>query len=325
MENITYANVSVQMNTASDGSLGRHAFLTSQPYVAVSCIIIQAVASLAGTFGNVLILFVIATKSELRNKMESTFIANLALSDMYVTLIAGPMSLLAKIEGEQFFENIPNLCKIVASLCTISCVTSLMTISIMSTNRYFFICENAFYSKIFTRKSCIAMCVSVYFVGTALVLLNTLGIGDHGFDQKSLECIWDRMATYPYTIVFSIVLVWIPSIISGINYLRIYLFVRAHRQKLIKNSIYSIGNMTQLKSVQLAKTLFIIYAVFVTCWAPYALLIVVDTKDTFPHESYIRIKPEQQHFRRWKQAGLEYDREKLDVQNRYNVELLMAK
>ncbi|WAR32005.1 LOW QUALITY PROTEIN: MTR1A-like protein [Mya arenaria] len=270
MENITYANVSVQMNTASDGSLGRHAFLTSQPYVAVSCIIIQAVASLAGTFGNVLILFVIATKSELRNKMESTFIANLALSDMYVTLIAGPMSLLDRrqslhdilrdITNDDFNDEYKQ---------------------VLLHMRKCFLQQNLYQEKLYRHV--------LYFVGTALVLLNTLGIGDHGFDQKSLECIWDRMATYPYTIVFSIVLVWIPSIITGINYLRIYLFVRAHRQKLIKNSIHSIGNMTQLKSVQLAKTLFIIYAVFVTCWAPYALLIVVDTKDTFPHEVHIYI------------------------------------
>ncbi|XP_052777344.1 melatonin receptor type 1B-B-like [Mya arenaria] len=282
-------NISDQISSAADGYFGRHEFITTQPAVAVPCVIILSVASLLGTFGNVLILYVIATKSRLRNKMESTFIASLAISDLYVTLIADPMSLVAKVEGEDFFEKVPGLCETVASLCTISCVTSLLTIAMMSMNRYFFICANDIYRKIFTRKRCIAICVSVYFVGTTLVLLNTAGVGDHGFDTKSLECIWDRMATYPYTVIFSIVLVWIPAIIIGACYLRIYMFVRTHRLRLKEARKHLGGNQTPLKSYHLAKTLFVIYIVFITCWAPYALLMVADFKDTFAHEVHVYI------------------------------------
>ncbi|WAR23628.1 MTR1A-like protein, partial [Mya arenaria] len=229
-------NISDQISSAADGYFGRHEFITTQPAVAVPCVIILSVASLLGTFGNVLILYVIATKSRLRNKMESTFIASLAISDLY-----------------------------------------------------FFICANDIYRKIFTRKRCIAICVSVYFVGTTLVLLNTAGVGDHGFDTKSLECIWDRMATYPYTVIFSIVLVWIPAIIIGACYLRIYMFVRTHRLRLKEARKHLGGNQTPLKSYHLAKTLFVIYIVFITCWAPYALLMVADFKDTFAHEVHVYI------------------------------------
>lgn len=159
-----------------------------------------------------------------------------------------------------------------------------MTIGLMSFNRFFYICVHSKYERIFTKRKCICMCISLYFVGGFLVLLNAADVGDHGFDHKSLECIWDRMATYPYTVVFSITLVWIPSVIIGACYLKIYLFVRAHGKRMREQNMKS-----GTRSFHLAKTLFIIYAVFITCWAPYALLIVLDTDNTFPHEVHVCI------------------------------------
>ncbi|XP_060589642.1 melatonin receptor type 1B-B-like [Ruditapes philippinarum] len=265
----------------------RHQFIITEPWLAIPCIIILLIASVAGTFGNMLTLVVIATKSRQRNA-ESIFIANLAISDLYVTILAQPMSIVAKVEGEEFFESVPKLCQAIASMCTISCVTSLMTIGLMSLNRYIYICVNKHYEHIFTKKKCILMCMSVYFVGILLVSLNGAEIGDHGYDRKSIECIWDRMATYPYTIVFSIALVWIPSFIIGCCYFKIFLYVTSHNKRMREQQILG-ERKNNLKSFRLAKTLFIIYAVFFTCWAPYALLIVLDSNDDFPYESHLII------------------------------------
>lgn len=115
-------------------------------------------------------------------------------------------------------------------------------------------------------------------------MLNTADIGDHGFDRKSLECIWDRMATYPYTVVFSITLVWIPAIIIAACYFRIYVYVRAHGKRMRVSN-----KKMKCKSFHLAKTLFIIYVVFITCWVPYAILIVADVNNTFAHEIHLYI------------------------------------
>ena len=112
----------------------------------------------------------------------------------------------AKIEGEEFFDRIPGLCRTIASICTISCVGSLGTIAILSFNRYVFICQNKFYHKIFKKATCTGMCLCLYAIGTLLVLLNLAGVGGHSFDRKSLDCIWDRMVTYVYTVVVSVAL-----------------------------------------------------------------------------------------------------------------------
>ena len=200
----------------------------------------------------------------------------------------------AKLEGEQFFERFPRLCQIIASLCTISCVTSLMTIAMMSLNRYVFVCQKEYYRKIFSKKNCVIISVSLYSVGLTLVLLNLTGIGDHSFDRKSLECIWDRMASYSFTVVFSVTLVWIPCLVIGICYLRMYLFVRQHSRKMAEafNAQKTISQkqptMRRLK-LQVFKSMFIIYVVFIICWAPYALIMVIDINNTFSHEAHIYI------------------------------------
>ena len=202
----------------------------------------------------------------------------------------------AKLEGEHFFDRTPKLCQIIASICTISCVTSLMTIAMMSLYRYIFVCHNRHYSKIFSTKKCVGLCCAIYCIGITLVVLNQAGIGDHSFDRKSLECIWDRMATYPYTVVFSVTLVWIPCLVIGFCYLRIFLFVRRQSQIMASYRAKTPGTGANEPpsahgnmQLDVAKTLFLVYAVFVTCWTPYALIMVIDANDTFPHEAHVII------------------------------------
>ena len=200
----------------------------------------------------------------------------------------------AKLEGEYFFDSVPKLCQVIASMCTISCVTSLMTISLMSLNRYVFICKQEYYGKVFTQRNSIIMCMSVYCIGLVLVLLNQAGIGDHSFDRKSLECIWDRMATYAYTVVFSVTLVWIPSLVIGICYLKVFLFVRNHSKKMDEIGNRKSGTKRKPSTrrnlrLQVFKTMFIIYIVFVSCWAPYALIMIIDAHNTFPYELHVII------------------------------------
>ena len=198
----------------------------------------------------------------------------------------------AKLEGEHFFDRTPRLCQIIASMCTISCVTSLMTIAMMSLNRYIYLCHNSNYDRIFTKRSCILICVSLYSVGLTLVLLNQAGIGDHSFDRKSLECIWDRMATYPFTVVYSIMLVWVPCLVIGVCYFRIYLFLRGHALKMrkVRDRKSNLDSETNRNlQTQVIKSMFIIYTVFAICWAPYALIMVIDVNDSFSHEAHVVI------------------------------------
>ena len=73
----------------------RHEFLRQNPWTSIPIIIVLSLASLGGTFGNVLTLITVALCKEVRN-VESIFIVNLALSDLCVTAVANPMSILGE-------------------------------------------------------------------------------------------------------------------------------------------------------------------------------------------------------------------------------------
>ncbi|XP_070192332.1 D(2) dopamine receptor B-like, partial [Littorina saxatilis] len=125
--------------------------------------------------------------------------------------------------------------RVIGYLCTMSCVGSLMSLSIMSLNRYVLICHHALYRVVFTARKCGLYCVLVYLFGFFLISFNFYGIGDHSFDYRSYECVWDRMASHDFTIVFSIVLVWVPMGVTGLAYGRTYCYVHKVRSAVTKN------------------------------------------------------------------------------------------
>ncbi|XP_069142045.1 melatonin receptor type 1B-B-like [Argopecten irradians] len=318
MDNYT-TTTELAVDFHSDQILERHQFLLDSPGLAIPCIIVLTSASVVGTFGNVLVIIAVATQKALQNK-ESIFVVNLAMSDLYITTVADPMGIVAKLEGEQFFDSIPGLCRTIASICTVSCIVSLGSIACLSFNRYIHICHNHQYNRIFTSRNCVIICCALYVVGITMVCLNFAGIGDHTFDRKSLECIWDRMATFPYTVVFSVTLVWVPVLVTGISYIKLYMFVLESQKRLQQHSRQPITTVSTSvttdavtnertkpnqeenipaplplqkksvrKSLHLARTIFVVYAVFSTCWIPFAVLMVVDTHNTFSHVLHLFI------------------------------------
>lgn len=94
---------SISSGSMSDGEINdklyydRYEFLLQKTPYAVPVVTVLAIATVTGTFGNILILTVACSKKFWR-KVEARFIVNLALTDLYVTLIADPMSLV----GETF-------------------------------------------------------------------------------------------------------------------------------------------------------------------------------------------------------------------------------
>ena len=77
------------------GAFGKHEFIRTKPWTAIPVIVILSVASFVGTAGNILTLLAIASNKKLRNA-EMIFIVNLAISDLYVTAIADPLSIVGK-------------------------------------------------------------------------------------------------------------------------------------------------------------------------------------------------------------------------------------
>ena len=80
----------------TNGIFAKHEFISSYPWTAFPTVLFLFSACFTGTFGNILILLAVLTYKEVRT-VESMFIVNLACSDLYVTMIADPMSIVGKL------------------------------------------------------------------------------------------------------------------------------------------------------------------------------------------------------------------------------------
>ena len=194
------------------------------------------------------------------------------------------------VKGKEFFEKRPMLCDVAATICLGACVTALLSIGGVSFNRCIHICHTHLYHTIFGLRANILMCVMFWILGFAFSLPGLVGWTDNVYDHKMLECIWDRTNSLSYTIFFSGLVVFTPTLIIAASYLRIFTFVQASKKTvagICQNPDYI--SKSRAASIRVARTLFIIFAIFVFCWAPYALLVLIDFQDRAPPEVHLYI------------------------------------
>jgi len=129
------------------------------------------------------------------------------------------------------------LCTTAASLCIISCIVSMMTIALIGVNRYLYVCWHATYHTIFTRRRTTVALISTWVVGVALDLPNHLGWSSHWFDTKTQKCLWDRTVAYHYTILFVVVGMLLPFLITIICYWRIFAHIRIVKQRILRTQL----------------------------------------------------------------------------------------
>lgn len=91
-------NETVVTPAAGSRVFDRYEFVSESPAVGVLVLIVLIVASVVGGFGNLLIL-VSLWKSKTMKSLECIFIGNLAISDLYVTMVADPMSIVGKFSN----------------------------------------------------------------------------------------------------------------------------------------------------------------------------------------------------------------------------------
>ena len=158
------------------------------------------------------------------------------------------------------------------------------------------------YRNIYSRKRTLCYCFGLWGFAILLDLPNWLGWGGHTFGLKEMGCTFDRMANYSYSIFLATTSIAVPMLTVFAAYLTICLYVRHSRNVLQRvagsQNVRIKGNLTQSKNydrkssvkkddLQMAFTLFLTFLVFVICWSPYFIAVVVDHGDTWPKEVYV--------------------------------------
>lgn len=93
------------------------------------------------------------------------------------------------IKGHRWFQDRWLLCEIVAGMCLTACFCAFFSLTLLSLNRFVFVCYHASYNKIFKRPICIFLCVLTWIVAFLLDFPNLIGWGDHIFDKKNHQVV----------------------------------------------------------------------------------------------------------------------------------------
>ena len=203
------------------------------------------------------------------------------------------MALIGAVIGPSLFHNGRQwLCTVCASLCVTSCVVSLLSIGCISVNRYVYICHHSAYRRLFVRPTYFAIIAATWLVGVALDVPSHVGWSAHTFDRKTQKCLWDRTLSHQYTLFYVIVGMLLPFAIIVLCYWHIFVHIRRAKLRLFQTrgggscGSGGVGAWTTqaaiVKTIRQIKVIVVIFIVFCICWAPYAVVLVLDELDGFP-------------------------------------------
>ncbi|XP_002737093.1 melatonin receptor type 1B-like [Saccoglossus kowalevskii] len=247
-------------------------------------LVVQIGMMVVGNFGNFLVISAVLLRGNLFTA-GNVFIINLAVADMTVTLVVNTFNVIGIIRTQRFFlENVP-LCDIVGAICMVSCTCSLWSIMGISVNRFIYICYNDLYKHLYNKQNTLIMVACLWIACVLMDLPNFLGWGGHAYDSKSMVCTYDRTADYGYTIFFILMAICFPIVVVALSYTSVYIFVRRQKKRVMERMASSAADSTKKfkkTDMQLIKTLFTIFVVFLVCWGPYAIIVLVDYKDRLP-------------------------------------------
>lgn len=89
------------------------------------------------------------------------------------------------LKGEHWFQGRWLLCEVVASMCLTACFCAFLNLTLLTFNRYVFVCWHTWYYRIFKRPVCIFLCVCAWALAFLFEYPNFIGWGDHYFDSKN--------------------------------------------------------------------------------------------------------------------------------------------
>ena len=266
-------NVSL-CNGLTDGMIdtdpGEYDALKEVQYASL-VIVLYIIVILVGAIGNTM---VVITVVKTRKMWDATniFIANLAISDVFVCVFDLPLSAYYQITDKWIFGEA--LCHVILPALAVVVYDSTLTLTLISIDRYLLI--------IFPLKKKFTVRMAMVFV--AIIAVVSLAVAspialyskyvihdDPELNIHRLYCIeqWPhpkyRMI---YTIVTLLCQYFIPLLAIGILYYLIFRRVRQRSQKISKNR-------SRKPRTRTTKMLVAVVAVFAITWTPFHLLSLV--------------------------------------------------
>jgi len=260
----------------------------------IGCIII--LISVLGILGNSLTIAALIKSPKLRN-LTVAFIISLCIADLLFCVMVMPFTAHRLVTGIDFAAKHQLLCVLHPLIQYANVGVSLLSIAMITVNRFVMIAHHSLYARIYTKKTVAAMVSFTWIFSFALLIPTLCGKwGKFGFDNELKSCSITRNSTGSSSAKMSLFLIGfiIPCLAIVICYAGIFWVVRKSDSRM-RNHV-SVGsqpttssNSSEKRKVtksgsdwRLTKMILAIFLSFIFCYLPTTIIKVVDRRVSYP-------------------------------------------
>lgn len=243
----------------------------------------MAVIILAAIVGNSLILLSLYRFTCLQTKTNA-FVLNLAIADLLLATLAMPFTLVSSITFDWTLPTV--MCQVIAMLNSVFCSASIMTLASVSLERFVAIMYPLKYELLVTPKR-VQIVIGCIWLQAFLCPSSTLIFSKFTFLRFESICTVDWGYNVTYTLVFAIVFLFMPFLITAVLYCIILNRALKQRRKIevirvgeIVTDTSKTTNRENLgrnvdrrtkKEYKATLTIAIVIGTFGICWFPHAI------------------------------------------------------
>ncbi|XP_059170497.1 gastrin/cholecystokinin type B receptor-like [Physella acuta] len=232
---------------------------------------------LVAFFGNLVVLLVILTDARMRKSAANYFLVNLAVTDLLVAIICVPMTSINYVYNVWILGT--TVCKLTSYMQGVCLVASILTIVLMSLDRYFAIRHPMRNRQIFTvsrvRRLIVMTWVTGAVVAMPVALVNQVISHEHFNNNVYCTESWpspELRQVYDIAIVVCIYLV--PGGALGVLYTLIGVRLWARDSNLQRQNSMNNQDDVLIARRRLALMMIIVSVLFAASWLPYHILTI---------------------------------------------------
>lgn len=267
MDTMSTANQNTSHIDKANGSLNATSSTTS--IFAELFPVFGVLICVVGALGNLSVLLAFFTHRRLRTKLNS-FLVSLAFSDLLLTGITTPLELEAKFRSG-FIHGI-GVCELMYTIHFVALSSSSFNLLAVSVYRYLTIAF-PFSMKLVEPVRVLTAIAALWVYSVISALLPLMGWRSFPTKIKSKLCLFSLEPEYA---LFILSVNWLcPAVLVLILYGLIFRIARIHAIKIAKQQVLEERERIRSPLFKGAKTLGKIAAVYLICWFPYVIEVIL--------------------------------------------------
>ena len=252
-------------------------------FISAMEITLAVVFTLFALFGNMLIIVSFCKHKTLRT-IPNVLVVNLSIVDIFAAVTGHPLLVAVLIRGAWFLG--PNVCKYQAILTSSLFITSHLSITLITLNRYFIIVHYKKHPVAFSKRSTCKFILATWVLSFGFVLsLSLIAKENFKFHAEETLCIiaresaWSALLIVAFgNIAFLATISLNVSIFKSVflHRRKISFKLEAHRPKRQEEGRWSRRRRNRIsirkEEVYITKKLFIVTSLYALCWLPQGIL-----------------------------------------------------